>query len=69
MDVWPKRIFVGLLILILSFSLIPNVSASSINTSKVEEIDAFVSEQIQRNEIPGLALALVDGDKVIFMKG
>jgi len=69
MDVWPKRIFVGLLILILSFSLIPNVSASSINTSKVEEIDAFVSEQMQRHGIPGLALALIDGDKVIFMKG
>ncbi len=66
---WFKRIFVGLLILILSFSLIPSVSASAVHTSKVEKIDAFVSEQMQRNGIPGLALALVDGDKVIFMKG
>ena len=69
MDVWLKRMFVGLLILIMSFSLIPCISASSVNTSKVEKIDAFVSDQMQRHGIPGLALALVDGDKVIFMKG
>ena len=69
MDMWFKRIFVGVLFLILSFSLLPVVSASSVNTSKAEKIDAFVSEQMQRNGIPGLALALVDGDKVIFIKG
>jgi CubicO group peptidase (beta-lactamase class C family) len=69
MDIWTKRIYIGLLILILSFTLIPSVSASSVNASKVERIDAFVSQQMQRHGIPGLALALVDGDTVIFMKG
>lgn len=35
----------------------------------VDKIDQFVSEQVERNGIPGLALALVDQDHVIFMKG
>lgn len=35
----------------------------------VEEIDQFVGEQVERHGIPGLALALVDGDQVILIKG
>ncbi|MBK7319503.1 serine hydrolase domain-containing protein [Candidatus Villigracilis affinis] len=69
MKIWSTRVFIGLLILIFSFSQLPVASASSVNASKVEEIDTFVNNQMKRHGIPGLALALVDGDKVIFMKG
>ncbi|HET9909542.1 MAG TPA: serine hydrolase domain-containing protein [Anaerolineales bacterium] len=65
----PQRIIIGLLVLILLFALIPETSASAINTTNVEQIDAFVIHQMERHGIPGLALALVDGDKVIFIKG
>lgn len=45
------------------------VIALSNGASEVEQIDAFVKEQVQRHGLPGLALALVEGDQVIFMKG
>ena len=62
MKIWSTRVFIGLLILIFSFSQLPVASASSVNASKVEEIDTFVNNQMKRHGIPGLALALVDGD-------
>jgi CubicO group peptidase (beta-lactamase class C family) len=35
----------------------------------VERIDDFVSQQVNRHGIPGLALALVDDKQILFMKG
>jgi CubicO group peptidase (beta-lactamase class C family) len=35
----------------------------------VHQIDAFVGHELERHGLPGLALAVVDGDDVIFMKG
>src|SRR5687768_10193347 len=35
----------------------------------VATIDAFVSAQVERHGIPGLALALVDGDQIMHMQG
>jgi CubicO group peptidase (beta-lactamase class C family) len=43
--------------------------APSVDRPDIERIDAFVSQQMQRHALPGLALALVDGDQVTFMKG
>ena len=43
----------------------PGISGSAV----VNRVDAFISQQIERHGLPGLALALVDGDAVIFMKG
>lgn len=37
--------------------------------STVEQIDDFVNQEIKRHKIPGLALALVDGNQIVFMKG
>ena len=37
--------------------------------TELEKIDAFVGEEMQRHHLPGLALALVEGNQVIFMKG
>lgn len=40
-----------------------------LSVEDVVRIDDFVTEQMQRHALPGLALALVDGDQIIFMKG
>jgi CubicO group peptidase (beta-lactamase class C family) len=37
--------------------------------TQAERIDAFVEEEMQRHHLPGLALALVEEDKVILLKG
>ena len=58
-----------LLLQALSDLAVPGVTTSGVQTTKVEKIDAFVIEEIQRHKLPGLALALVEGDRVIFMKG
>jgi CubicO group peptidase (beta-lactamase class C family) len=49
--------------------LSPPVASATANIADVEQIDAFVSEQINRHGLPGVALALVEGDQIIFMKG
>ena len=69
---WTGYITAILLILTLSLSVLTwsTVKASTaITDSKVERIDAFVTQQMQKHGLPGLALALVEGDQVIFMKG
>jgi CubicO group peptidase (beta-lactamase class C family) len=38
-------------------------------SSTAERIDEFVSQQVERHRIPGLALALVDDKQIFFMKG
>ncbi len=65
------------ILLLLTFAVFVNVSPASsaglqpdtLSVNTVERIDAFVSEQMQRHALPGLALALVEGDQVIFMQG
>jgi len=47
----------------------PNVAALAPTPLDVERIDAFVRAQIERHGLPGLALAVVDGDRVALMKG
>lgn len=64
------RHILSLLILFsILFAVRPAVAASISQNVDVERIDAFVSQQMQRHGLPGMALALVDGDQVIFMKG
>ena len=41
----------------------------SAENSTVEQIDNFVNQEIEHHKIPGLALALVDGNQIVFMKG
>ncbi len=58
-----------LLLQALSDLAVPGVTTSGVQTTKVEKIDAFVMQEMRRHKLPGLALALVEGDRVIFMKG
>jgi len=47
----------------------PLVAASPTSTPDIARIDAFVRQQVQRHGIPGLALALVDGDQIVHLGG
>lgn len=68
--IWMKNLLPGLFLLaLLPAALTPTMAAASVNTSTLERIDAFVTQQMERHHLPGLALALVEGDQVIFMKG
>jgi CubicO group peptidase (beta-lactamase class C family) len=44
-------------------------TTTELSLTETEKIDAFVMKEMQRHRLPGLALALVEGDQVIFMKG
>jgi len=54
---------------LLPLSSIVRAHKADAYASDVERIDAFITEQMERHALPGLALALVEGDQVIFMKG
>src|SRR3712207_2833814 len=47
----------------------PVMATSPGSTPDVARIDAFVREQVQRHGIPGLALAVVDGDQIVHLGG
>ena len=44
-------------------------AASETRALEVAKIDAFVREQVQRHGIPGLALAVVEGDRIVHLQG
>ncbi len=56
-------------LLVMPFMVRPVTATSPTSTPDVAKIDAFVREQMQRHGIPGLALALVEGDQVIHLGG
>ena len=45
----------------------PELSLASNNTS-FEEVDAFIAEQIKNLNIPGAALAIVEGDRIVHLR-
>ncbi len=62
-------------LLLLMLLLFPLVGVSAIDQPQrdtavnFDEIDAFVQAEMERAGIPGLALAVVQGDEVIYLKG
>ncbi|MBI5950293.1 MAG: beta-lactamase family protein [Chloroflexi bacterium] len=61
-----------LFILVLIVSLfIPSVSSHAQNDNQLDlqAIDSFLQEQVKANRIPGMAVAIVQGDEVVFIKG
>lgn len=62
-------------LLLLMLLLFPLVGVSAIGRPQrdtavnFDEIDAFVQAEMERAGIPGLALAVVQGDEVIYLKG
>lgn len=72
---YTKRSFSSLLTLAFILGAIivsivnPGRAASEIPASQSAQIDTFISQQMDRHGIPGLALAVVEGGKITFMKG
>ncbi len=67
-----KVLLTLLLAIILLSSFIPQALVKADNNSQtpnLEAIDAFLTKQVQANRIPGLAVAIVQDDQIIFMKG
>lgn len=71
-----KRCYKYLLTLLLTILLISRfipltlVKADSIpETPDLKAIDAYLTERVQANRIPGLAVVIVQEDQIIFMKG
>ena len=56
-------------LMVVPFMARPLTAASRSTAPDVAQIAAFVREQVQRHGIPGLALALVDGDRIIHLGG
>ncbi|HZG67077.1 MAG TPA: serine hydrolase domain-containing protein, partial [Herpetosiphonaceae bacterium] len=54
---------------VVHFMVRPLAAASRTSAPDVARIDAFVRDQVQRHGIPGLALALVEGDRIIHLAG
>src|SRR5690242_20248656 len=58
-------VFCTVALLLVPFLARPTRAASSTTAVDVARIDAFVRQQVERHGIPGLALALVDGEQII----
>lgn len=64
---------VGLTFLILCVAALPAQSASAgyaaLQISEQEQIDAYLQSRMQTANIPGLALGVVRGDQIVYLKG
>ena len=68
------RLFlVGLTFIILSVAALPVQSSSAGNSalqiSEQDQIDAYIQLRMQTANIPGLALGVVRGDQIVYLKG
>ena len=59
----------SLVLMVVPFMAQPVTATARTSAPDVATIDAFVREQVQRHGIPGLALALVEGDRIIHLGG
>jgi CubicO group peptidase (beta-lactamase class C family) len=60
-------LLLGVTVLVTPFLQHSVVAGSPTGTLDVAKIDMFVRDQVQRHGIPGLALALVDGDEIVHL--
>src|SRR3712207_2371790 len=58
-----------LVLLVVPFLARPVTTTARTSPPDVAQIDAFVRAQVARHGIPGLALAVVDGDQIIHLGG
>ena len=47
----------------------PAATRRTTNRSAYDAIDTYVGRQMQRLHIPGLSLAIVEGDKIMHLRG
>ncbi len=72
----PKRVFVlatSLILISLLCRAVPTTSAapdrSALERREQEQIDAYIQARMQAAHIPGLALGVVRGTEVVYLKG
>src|SRR6266699_1013844 len=58
-----------LLLVVVSVTALPVAAAPRAGAPDLARIDAYISEQMQADHIPGLALGLVHNDQIVHMRG
>ena len=58
-----------LLLVVVSLTALPVAAASHAGAPDLTRIDAYVSEQMQADHIPGVALGLVHNDQIVHLRG
>ena len=58
-----------LLLVVVSLTALPVAAAPHAGAPDLARIDAYVSEQVQTNHIPGVALGLVHNDQIVHLRG
>src|SRR5437588_9714781 len=58
-----------LLLVVVSLTALPVAAAPRAGAPDLARIDAYISEQMQADHIPGLALGLVHNDQVVHLRG
>ena len=64
-----SSVFSILALLLMPFTVRSLAAEARAGAPDISGIDAFVGEQVQRHGIPGLALALVEGDRIVHLRG
>jgi len=58
-----------LLLVVVSLTALPVAAAPHASTPDLAKIDAYISEQMQADHIPGVALGLVHNDQIVHLRG
>ena len=67
-----RHALLGLLaLLVVAFAARPTAATAAMpaGAPDVARLDAFVRDQVQRHGIPGLALGVVEGDRIVHLQG
>jgi CubicO group peptidase (beta-lactamase class C family) len=66
-----KRViwFLSISLLIFTFSQAVSAAPSFAAPFESEEMDTFIQSQMQRHNLPGVAVAVTKGDEIVYMKG
>jgi CubicO group peptidase (beta-lactamase class C family) len=66
----PGWIFRSALTILLFFVIFPSlVTAAPANLNDMSELDAIIEAQMQKHGLPGVAIAIIDGDQVVYSQG
>ena len=66
---FPSLLICTLLALTLRLFARPTSAKPVFNSASYDEIDAYVEEQMHRLNMPGVSLAIVEGDKIVHLRG
>ena len=58
-----------LLALVLRVFTRPASAKPTLTSGSYEEIDAYIEQQMHRLNLPGISLAIVEGDQIVHMRG